>query len=115
MALLLTILTMIVTLVPAQVEITPKLIQPTDFSLDEVKLTDIDSIPGYTVGEDKVKAVGYWYDSSANEYVIFVMSIIGEGATYSTDFAFKMQGTHVRTAVPSPKIYYEGTKYLVSI
>ena len=61
-ALLLTILTMIVTLVPAQTFIKPKLIQPTDFSVDEVKLTDIDSIPGYTVGTHKVKAVGYWHD-----------------------------------------------------
>ena len=43
------------------------------------------------------------------------MSIIDEGTTYSADFAFKMQGTHVRTTVPSPKIYYEGNKYLVSI
>ena len=58
---------MLAALVPicnCQVEITPKLLEPTQLgiNLDEIVLTDVDSIPGYAVGEDKVVAVGIWTD-----------------------------------------------------
>ena len=70
-------------------EIKPKLIEPVNYSTDEITITDIDSIPGYSIGEDKVVAVGVWYDVANGEYVIFVMEIADEGVSYSVTLAFK--------------------------
>ena len=59
-------------------------------------------------------AVGVWEDQSQNEYVIFVLDILGEGASYAVSLALTMEGSHSLGSIPTPKIFYEGDKYMVS-
>ena len=100
----------------AVTEITPKLLEPASLSpsIDEITITDIDSIPGYTAGEDKVVAVGVWHDKTASDYVLFVLDVNAEGATYAPSLALRMQSSNSFSSMPSPKIALYGTKYLVS-
>ena len=110
---------MLATLMPianCQVEITPMLLEPTQLgvNLDEIALTDIDSIPGYTIGDDMVVAVGIWTDKLTSDYVIFVINIKDEGVTYEVHQALLLGGSHTLSSAPNPKIHIENTKYLVS-
>ena len=115
----LVVLGVIVTLMSvsrAVTEITPKLLEPASLSptIDEITITDIDSIPGYTAGQDKVVAVGMWHDKTNSEYVLFVLDVNAEGATYAPSLALRMQSSHAFTSMPDPKIALYDTKYLVS-
>ena len=49
---------------------------------DEISITDIDAIPGYDAGTDKVAAVGIWHDQRNSEYVVFILDIADEGISY---------------------------------
>ena len=100
----------------AATEITPKLLEPASLapSIDEITITDIDSIPGYTAGQDKVVAVGVWHDKTGSDYVLYVLDVNAEGATYAPSLALRMQSGHTFSAMPDPKIALYDTKYLVS-
>ena len=53
--------------------------------MNQIKLTDIDSLPGYADGEDKVLAVGVLTNSNSDgseDHVIFVININDEGEDY---------------------------------
>lgn len=80
-------------------------------SSDKIKFTDIDSIPG---SSDKVLAVGVWEDSSNSKKVIYVTKIKDQGETYEILYAFSLDGVYALTSTPTPKIMYEGSKYLIT-
>ena len=46
--------------------------------------------------------------------MIFVLDILGEGASYAVSLALTMEGSHSLGSIPTPKIFYEGDKYMVS-
>lgn len=65
--------------------------------MDQIKLTDIDSLPGYADGEDEVLAVGVLTNSNSDgseDYVIFVINIRDEGEDYGVDLAVRLTGSH---------------------
>ena len=83
--------------------------EPTDVS-DQIKITDIDGIPGTF----NVLATGVWEDVSNAKFVMFVMSIEGQGVNYVIKYAFSMTGSNAITSMPAPQIAYVGSSYLVS-
>ena len=85
--------------------------------MDQIKLTDIDSLPGYADGEDKVLAVGVLTNSNSDgseDYLIFVINILDEGEDYEVDLAVRLTGSHAMSQAPTPVIRYQNDKYLVA-
>ena len=70
---LLLILTLLSQISFAIEKYTPTLVQPSDIVGDEIKITGVDNEPDATL--EKIHAVGTWFDSSASEYIIFVLNI----------------------------------------
>ena len=105
-------LTLIASLGQAIVEIKIQFLEPGDLS-DNTKITDLDSIPGYTVGTDKVMAVGVWEDVSASAWSIFVLNIKDEGVSYDIKYSFSLDSPAF-TSAPIPELMYAGSKYLLS-
>lgn len=76
MGLLCLSLTMLASTTMALTKIAPRLIEPTNTAsppVDEVEITDLDSIPNYTPGSHSLVAAGVWNDKVNNDYVIFVL------------------------------------------
>jgi len=65
--------------------------------MDQIKLTDIDSLPGSADMESEVLAVGVLTNSNSDgseDYVIFVIDIYNEGEKYMVDLAVRLTGSH---------------------
>ena len=91
--------------------IAPILVQPSDIVGDEIKITGVDNEPDAT--DEKIHAVGTWYDSSNNEYIIFTINL--ETGTSSTvlDYKFAWRMNPALTEDVNPAIWFSDEWYLV--